>query len=85
MWPGYVKGIELSLADAIAMAILLSGIHRKEPVRLKPTFAFYFFIVASSIAVSSIPGAATLYVWQLVRMAILALAVMRSCADPRAR
>ena len=84
MWPGYVKGLEFTLADAIAWAMLLSGANRKEPVPFKLTFAFYFVMVVSSIAVSSIPAAATLYVWQLVRMALIAVAISRSCADPRA-
>ena len=84
MWPGYVKGFELSIADAIAMAMLMSGTGRNEPVRFKLTFGFYFLIVLSSIAVSSIPSAAILYVWQLARMALLVVAVSRCCADPRA-
>jgi len=84
MWPGYVKGLELSLADAIAMAMLFSGTHRKEPLRFKLTFGLYLAVVVSSIAVSSVPAAATLYVWQLARMALLVAAIARSCADPRA-
>ena len=68
----------------VTWAMLLSGANRKEPVPFKLTFAFYFVMVVSSIAVSSIPAAATLYVWQLVRMALIAVAISRSCADPRA-
>ena len=84
MWPGYVKGLELSIVDAIAMAMLISGTHHGEPVRFKLAFGFYILVVLSSIVVSNIPAAASLYVWQLARMALLVVAISRSCADPRA-
>ena len=84
MWPGYVKGLELSVVDAIALALLLSGIYRKERIHMKAAFSLYYLVVLSTLAVSAVPEAALLYVWQLSRMALLAVAIAKSCGDPRA-
>ena len=38
MWPGYVKGLELTIVDVFAFAILASGIHKRDPMRFRMTF-----------------------------------------------
>ena len=84
MWSGYVKGLELTFVDMIAFAILASGIHKREPLRFRVAFLAYFLIVISSTFVSTVPSAAWLYVWQISRMALICIAITRSCADDRA-
>ena len=84
MWSGYVKGLELTFVDMIAFAILVSGIHKREPLRFRLAFLAYFVIVISSTFVSTVPSAAWLYVWQISRMALICIAITRSCADERA-
>ena len=84
MWPGYVKGLELTIVDVFAFAILASGIHKRDPMRFRMTFLTYFLVVISSVFVSNMPSAAWLYVWQISRMALIVVAISRSCADDRA-
>lgn len=84
-WPGYVKGVEISLIDMIALAIYFSQprTHHRLPFRL--SMAFYFAAVLLSILVAHIPMAALFYAWQLARMFLVYSIVSNACAsDDRA-
>jgi|CXWL01.1.fsa_nt_gi O-antigen ligase len=83
MWPGYVKGVEVSLLDAIALAVYLS----RPRVRVRSPFMIalsaYILAVLLSAAFASVPDAAVFYAWQLARVFLVFAAVARVCADER--
>ena len=85
-WSGLVKGIEVSVLDALALAILLaSRAHVSTPLSMKIFFGVYL----AGLAVSTFAGEQTVpavfYVWQLMRAVLVYLAVSRASAtQPRA-
>jgi hypothetical protein len=83
LWPGYVKGMEVTLLDTIALAIALT----KSPVSyskpFKFTFLLYFVAVIIAIPQSSIPLASYFYVWQLLKVALVFYAVSKIAVDDR--
>jgi hypothetical protein len=84
-WPGYVKGLEFSVVDLLALIIYCS-LPRKSPgfLFLIP-MALYFITSVSSVAVATFPEAALFYPWQLARMFFLFLVVFRGvCTDEEA-
>lgn len=76
-WPGYVKGMVVSLPDLLAIGLLLST--AKRPVRhaIPTAFGAYILAAAASMAVADVPFAAFQYVWQLMRVFLVAAAVAR--------
>lgn len=85
-WPGPVKGLEISVVDAVALAVLLATRTRaKTPMSLKIIFG----IIAISLTISTIAGfqamPAIFYAWQVFRTVALFLAAFRLCsAVPKA-
>jgi hypothetical protein len=81
-WPGPVKGIDISLLDSVALALIFATKPTRTPVALKAAFAIY----AIAIVVSTIAGtaglrmASTFYAWQVVRAAVVYVAVARATA-----
>lgn len=79
-WPGVIKGIEVSVIDAIAVAMLLATRPVRTPARLKLGFA----VVVTAIVISTIAAQQTnpsvWYAWQLLRAVIVFLAVARATA-----
>jgi O-antigen ligase len=78
-WPGIVKGIEVSLLDAVALGILLAtraNIRTPLPIRL------FFAVYVIGLVISTITGQqaipAVFYAWQLMRAVLLYLAVSRA-------
>ena len=71
MWPGYVKGAELSLLDPVALAIVLSypNIRVKSPLMI--VLPLYIVVVLSTMAYSGVPEASFFYAWQLGRVMLL--------------
>lgn len=82
-WPGFVKGAELSLLDAVALAVLVSAPGRG-PIPLKWPFVLYIGTALLSVLVSNVPMASLFYVWQLLRVFLLFAAVAAACRDERA-
>lgn len=83
-WPGYAKGIVITLLDSLALAILAT--HPAQP-RMTPMLGWllaYLAAVTLSIAFSTMPMASVFYAFQLLRMIVLFLAVARIAADPQA-
>jgi hypothetical protein len=82
-WPGYVKGMEFSILDAVALALYISvpGVQRPLPFRI--SMGLYFIAVIVSVFQAKVPVAALFYPWQLARMFLVYAAVSRGCADPR--
>ena len=79
-WSGAVKGLDVSLLDGVALALLFATKPARTPVVLKAAFAIYALAVVISTVAGS-PGlrmASAFYAWQLVRAAILYVAVARA-------
>lgn len=78
-WPGFVKGAEVSLLDGVAIAVLLGAPTRRRRVVLKAPLLLLILTAALSILVANVPTAAMFYVWQLLRMFLVFLAVAKLC------
>jgi len=85
LWPGPVKGIEVSFIDAISVALIASTRSVRIPLSIKLSFAIYCLpiIIATFAAFQTM--AAIFYAWQLFRSALLLIAIARVCVtEPRA-
>lgn len=78
-WPGVVKGVEVSVLDALALAILLST---REHVRTPQSIKLFFCVYLLGLFVSTLAGQqaipALFYGWQLMRAVLVYLAVTRA-------
>ena len=83
-WPGFVKGLEVSLLDAVALAILIGHPRNRLFLPFKLPFLFYILAVLLSAFQANVPQAALFYAWQLARMFLLAAAIATACEDERA-
>jgi O-antigen ligase len=84
-WPGPVKGTEVSFIDAISIALIASTRSVRIPRSIKLGFSIFFFAVVVSTFAAYQPMAAIFYAWQLLRTALLFLAIARVCVtEPRA-
>jgi O-antigen ligase len=82
-WPGYVKGVELSALDLVALAFYLALPRALNPVPFRFSIAFYFSAVLISSFQASEPVAALFYPWQLIRIFLIYVVASRACADAR--
>lgn len=82
-WPGYVKGAELSVIDAFALAVLLSSKRVATPLPFKIVFGAYLLAILVSATQANVPQATLFAVWQMCRTYLLFLAVVRICQDDR--
>jgi O-antigen ligase len=83
-WPGYAKGIVLTVEDTLALAIITT--HR-QPRGMPPFIgwlALYMAAVAFSIFQAGVWMASSFYLFQLLRFAVVMIAVAKITADPRA-
>jgi hypothetical protein len=78
-WPGPVKGMDISLIDGVALAVLLSTKRISTPVAIKDSFAIYALAVIISTAQSEVKMASFFYVWQLARTVLIYMAIARAC------
>lgn len=84
-WPGPVKGTEISFVDAISVALIASTRGVRIPLSIKLSFSIFCLAVLVSIFAAYQPMAAVFYAWQLVRTALLFIAIARVCVtEPRA-
>lgn len=81
MWQGPVKGVEVSVLDALALAVLFSTPPVRTPMALKLSCGIIALalIISTSVAYQAFP--AVFEAWQLLRMIIVFLAVSRLCAS----
>jgi O-antigen ligase len=84
MWPGYAKGIEISLLDALALAMLLSVPARARTLPFKFPLFFFLLMLALSALQAEVALAAMFPVWQFMRMILVIAAVASACHDDRA-
>ena len=82
-WPGFVKGMEVSLIDAIAIAVYASA-PGKGKIRLKLPFLIYIGAVLISAAQADVRMPVFFHAWQIARMFLLFAAVAAACRDDRA-
>ncbi|MEH3104462.1 MAG: O-antigen ligase family protein [Sphingomonas phyllosphaerae] len=83
-WPGHTKGIEVSIVDALAIAVLVATPRRKKRVPWVWLFIAYIVIAAASAGWAIDKLAALGYAAQLVRMLLILLAARRLSSNPHA-
>jgi O-antigen ligase len=83
MWPGYVKGMELTLLDTSALAIVLTYNNVRIRSSIFAILAVMIFIALTTMAYSAVPMAAFFYAWQLARIMLLVAAFAKICRDER--
>jgi O-antigen ligase len=79
-WPGFVKGAEFSVLDALAIAVHFSLPKARTPLPFRFSMGLYFFASLISTFQAEVPMAAVFYLWQLARMLLLYGAISRACA-----
>jgi O-antigen ligase len=82
-WPGYVKGAEFSVLDAIALALYFGLPGARHPLPFRISMALYFVAALLSVFQASVPLGTLFYPWQLARMFLVYAAVARACSQPR--
>ncbi|MCH8614660.1 O-antigen ligase family protein [Sphingomonas sp. SM33] len=82
-WQGYVKGIDISLTDAVAVAMIVAGASIKTPLRIKLAFLFFVavFVISTMAADAKIPS--LFYGWQILRCLLVYYAVSRAATADR--
>lgn len=83
LWPGFAKGMELSLLDFIALAVFLRYQNVRAPSPIMAILFGYIIVVLATMAYSAVPMAAFFYAWQLARALVIFAAVARICQDER--
>jgi O-antigen ligase len=81
LWPGFVKGTEVSVIDLIAVAIFISLPRSKNPRPFLISSAIYFIAVVLSAFQAGVAQATMFYAWQLARMFLLYSVVARASQD----
>jgi O-antigen ligase len=79
-WPGYVKGAEFSVLDALAIALYLALPPQPQRLPFRLPMAIYFTAVLLSAFQATAPPAALFYAWQLLRTFLVYSVVVRACA-----
>jgi hypothetical protein len=79
-WQGAVKGVEISLVDSIAIAILFVTRPVRIPGIIKLGFAIYVTAVAIAAAAGQLLLPSIFYAWQLARAVLVFVAVARATA-----
>lgn len=82
MWPGYVKGMLVSLIDAAAVAVLLTLPGQKGRTPFALLIGGYILVSLLAIAQAEVKMAAFFFAWQLGRMLLVMLAVARIATRP---
>ena len=79
-WPGMTRGVELSLTDSVAIAMLIAGSKFRSPMRLRIAFGAYATAIILSWLLSGNRMASFFYLWQVLRAVVVYFAVARCCA-----
>lgn len=83
MWPGYVKGVEISLVDVVALSILIARPQFRGWPPFLGLWLFFGFTTFLSVFQSDMPQASLFAVWQVLRVTIIFLAAASICTDER--
>lgn len=79
-WPGVVKGIEITIVDVIALAIILATRPVRTPLSLKIGLGIYVLALILSSMMAEKVTPAIFYIWQFCRAIVAFLAVARATA-----
>lgn len=82
-WPGYVKGIEISVLDVLALAMYISLPQTRQPLPFRLSMVLYFLAVLLSAFQTPVPMATILYAWQVARMFLVFALVVKASDDER--
>ena len=82
-WPGFVKGLQVTALDLLALAIFITLPRAWHSVPFRFVMGLYFFAVVLSIFTAQVPMAAVFYAWQLARTFFIYVVVARACSDER--
>ena len=82
-WQGSVKGVEITLVDSIAIAILFATRPVRIPTVIKIGFALYLAAVAIATAAGQLLMPSIFYAWQLARAVLVFVAIARATATAR--
>lgn len=82
-WPGYVQGIDVSLLDAVALAVFLSRPRVSVKSPLLFGMAAYILAILLSMMFAEAKEAVFFYAWQMARVLLVAAAVARVSTDER--
>jgi O-antigen ligase len=82
-WPGFVKGVQFSALDLLALAIFINLPRARHSVPFRFVMGLYFLAVVLSMFTAQVPMAAGFYVWQLARTFFIYVVAARGCSDER--
>lgn len=82
-WPGYAKGIEISVLDLLVISLFFSLPRSSAPLPFRWPMVLYLIAVLLSALQATEPMATFFYAWQVIRMILLYVVVARGCADRR--
>ena len=79
-WAGWPKGLEISALDFLAIAVI--GATRKGPAKLRGLAPWFVYLAAVVVALphAGVKMAGFFYIWQIIRMILVAVAAMRLAA-----
>jgi O-antigen ligase len=83
IWPGNVKGFQITALDLYALAVYVALPRGRQPIPFRLSMIFYFSAVLLSIFFAQVSFAAVFYAWQLARMFLIYAVVIKSGADER--
>lgn len=83
MWVGYVKGLEITAMDAVALAIIVGNRQRSYRIPFQWQMTIYLVAVLFAVTQSAVPIVSSFYLWQLLRMYIVFRAVALVVQDER--
>ena len=78
-WPGYVRGFEFGIEDAVAIAALIAVKRRSAPVGNVIAYAALGALALASAFHGVAPLASSFVAWQFARSCLVYLAVYRLC------
>jgi O-antigen ligase len=80
-WTGYATGFVVSVLDTLVLAVLITARKFRLNVRFLLILAFYFFSVFISVFQSDLWMSSSFYVFQLIRVVLVFLAVSTFAND----
>lgn len=82
-WRGLAQGFEISVLDGIAVAIILATKRVRTPLSLKIGICVYLFALVISTIDASLFVASLFYIWQVLRVILIFVAMCRATAADR--
>src|SRR5258708_868487 len=79
-WPGYVKGVELSVLDFLAFALYLAQPRTSKSFPFKTVTIIYLLAILASALESRFAYPSLFFAWQTVRVFFIAFVVSRAAA-----